>query len=157
MGDVDLLELTTATVTRLESAITSLLGLVKVVDVLDVSDEEALRKNMGMATKGVRICFPDNAVLTSEPGMNSVMIFGFHFLVIVLYRNVGDQFTRLSSGPSPALFALAKDVIAALEGQTLGILNQGGLSCGPAGIISRGSSLQAMQFTVTARSRERRS
>lgn len=155
MGAVGLLEIADAIVARLQDRVEDMdaPGAVKITDSEDV---EEMRKDMYAGASSIRISFPKTP-LSAEPGMNRVMIYQFGLVVTVLYRNIGNQFTRWKDGPAPRLSEIVKQVYAALQGETLGILNQGGLTCGSAEIVPGGDALQAMQFTVTARSREMRS
>ena len=143
--------------TEIEAELDYLADRVEIMEVVDVEDADTLRKSMGTATHAVRITFPDSGPISGEPGMGQVMMWRFDLVVTVLYRSLGNAFTRLSNGGTPDAAAMAKAVIAVLETKTFNILNQGGLACGPAKFVSRGNALQAMQFTVTARSREMRS
>lgn len=156
MGSVDLLELASAVQAEIET-ISDLTDKVMIADVEDASDVEELRKGMGAGPLWACITFPKTGSIVAEPAMGQAMIYHFGLVVSLLYRSLGNQFSRVNDGPTPHLSTLLKSVYAVLETNTLGILNQGGLACGPAEIIARGNPLQAVQFTVTARSREMRS
>ena len=159
IGDVRLDELAEAVRVTIEEGIVYLQGegIVQIVDSVDPDNAEEFRKSMGVQRHGVRISFPNVGALTAEAGMGAVMLYGFGLTVTVLYRNLGNASTRMNDASGLDLTKVVKDLLGLLEGKRLGILNQGGLRCGQPTIISRGNSLQAMQFTVTARSREARS
>lgn len=155
LGDVTLLELADAVRDRIESSIDYLDGHVRVVEANEDHEPIDVQKYLGSDRFGVRISY-GNPALRGEPYFNSAMEFAMYIRCTVMFRKPGSMSTRMRSEAGRSVDSITKDVLSALEGQRLDILNRTGLSCSEVQYESQGS-LQAMRFTVAARSRETRS
>lgn len=155
MGDVRLWEFAEAVRDRIRDEV-SYVASVEVVDA-DPDDIEGIRKGMGRDDIAIRLSFPTDAAITPEPALGRTMEYRFGLIATVLFRKIGNTLRRLDDPLDKDITRVVKDVIAAVDGSNLGIMNQGGVKCGPVRLKPSGDSLQAMQFAVTGRSRESRS
>lgn len=123
----------------------------------DPEDLTELRKEMGRKTEAYRICYDPEGSLEMIPALGGVVTYEFRLIVVCLFSRLGKASTRLGDSTSTDVTSLAKNAMASLEGQDLGILNTSKVSCGPARFLVDGDGMQALSFTVTGRSRESRS
>jgi len=156
LGDVSLYELAEAVKDRIEDQVTDLSQKIQVVDADEDVGPEELRKSLGTARFGVRIQYPDPAIIP-HPGFGSTTEFEFRLLLTVLHRKMGSMSRRPTGMDGTDVTKKYKEVVNALTGQRLSLLNKHGLECGPASYVSNESALQALQFTVTGKSQESRS
>lgn len=155
VGDVRLLEYQEAIRDRITDQVSYLLGHVDVVDADEDITPEILRKALGTGRYGVRI-MPGNPAMVPEPGMGQTTLWDFNAMVVVLFRKLGGMANRPKDNEGGDITVTTKDVVSALMGQRLSLLNQNGVHCSPVRYVSDGSSLQAMIFTASGSSRETR-
>lgn len=157
VGDVSLSEFARAVSDRLEAQIPYLEGRVRFVDGDDETDPEVLRKGLGTSRFGVRIIYGEPAI-TNQRGFNSVMEFGLNLTLVVVVRQMGSLSQRTETvGQDRDITTITKDVMSALAGERLGLLNMNGIEVGSGNFGTDGSALQWIVFSVSGKSRETRS
>lgn len=154
IGNVGLRELAEAVAFRVEDQVGYLRERGSIIE--DTEDVDALKKGMGVYSRAYRLSFPPESIMP-EPGFTRVILFRLNLNFTVLWRRLGNNSTRLEDPVGVDITRMVKDAIYALQGETVGLLNQGGIECGPARVIGDpGDSVQIMRFMLSGRSRESR-
>jgi len=154
-SDVRLHEFMEAIRDQIVSEVSYLDGYVDVVDADADTAPEVLRKAIGTGRYGVRI-MPAEPAMEGEPGMGQTTLWTFNVLVVTLFRKMGAMGRRPKDDQGSDITITTKEVMSALMGQRLSLLNQGGVHCGPVRYTTDGSALQVMTFTASGSSREAR-
>lgn len=156
LGNVSLLELAEAVQEQIEDEVSYLEGRVEIIDPEDEDDISQYRKALGTNNHAVRIV---EGTISGASQFSTTMEWTLTLRVTVLFRKGGSMEVRpQAASDGRDITQTVKDVVSALQGERLDLLNTVGLDCETASVVVReGSTLQAMRFQVTARSRETRS